>query len=75
MSTLSDYQEAIQSMDKYLDIFALSERAFPKDIKLVSNLYKAALKVNGVASYRGVQIVEVKKRKRYRKNLVRELFL
>lgn len=54
-------------LDTYFDALALAGEPAPPSVKIKASQYNAWMKAEGVAHYRGVQLVPVAERKRYRR--------
>jgi hypothetical protein len=56
-----------QTLDQYLDTLALAGKEAPPQLQVKRSQFNAWLKTEGVAHYRGVQLVPVAERKRYKR--------
>lgn len=59
--------ELRQTLDTYLDTLAAGGKSALPHVKVKRSQYQAWLKTEGVAHYRGVQLVPVAERKRYKR--------
>lgn len=55
-------------LDQYLDALAAAGKPPPSEVRVKKPQYTAWLKTEGVAHYRGVRLLPVAERKRYRKS-------